>query len=92
MIRFYTLGIWEVVRSEGYEYVMRMDEDSFIWSPIRYNLFAFMERQGLEYGYRLKEFPDEEPKLANKDAKEQSENPIMNWIGSLSNPVNTDNY
>ena len=53
MIRFYTTGIWQVVRDEGYEYVMRMDEDSLLWSNIRYNLFDFMASKGIEYAYRL---------------------------------------
>ena len=53
MIRFYTLGLWEVVRAEGYEYVMRMDEDSRLWSPITYNLFEFVAARGVEYAYRL---------------------------------------
>lgn len=53
MIRFYTMGIWEVIRDAGYAYVMRMDEDSYLWSPIGYNLFDFMARQGIEYAYRL---------------------------------------
>ena len=38
---------------EGYEFVMRMDEDSLLWSPIRYNLFEFMAARGIEYAYRL---------------------------------------
>lgn len=53
MIRFFTSGLWEVVAQLGYDYVMRMDEDSFLWSPIRYNIFEFMTRRGYEYGYRL---------------------------------------
>ena len=53
MIRFFTSGIWPVVAREGYEYMMRMDEDSFIWSPIRYNIFTRMAENGFEYGYRL---------------------------------------
>lgn len=53
MIRFYTTGIWDLVARQGYEYVMRMDEDSVLWSPIRYNIFDFMAARGLEYGYRL---------------------------------------
>jgi alpha 1,2-mannosyltransferase len=53
MIRFFTSGLWQVMAQEGYEYVMRMDEDSFLWSPIRYNVFSFMASHGYEYGYRL---------------------------------------
>ena len=53
MIRFFTIGIWEVLESAGYDYVMRMDEDSFIRTPVRYNLFEFMGKQDLVYTYRL---------------------------------------
>lgn len=53
MIRFFTSGIWPVIAREGYEYVMRFDEDSYLWSPIKYNIFAHMASHGLEYGYRL---------------------------------------
>ena len=53
MIRLFTVGLWQIVADEGYEFVMRMDEDSFLWSPIHYNIFQFMASNGLEYGYRL---------------------------------------
>ena len=53
MIRFYTTGIWDLVAQQGYEYVMRMDEDSVLWSPIPYNIFDFMAARGLEYAFRL---------------------------------------
>ena len=53
MIRLYTIGLWQVVASEGYEYVMRMDEDSVLLSPITYNVFAFMRASELDYTYRL---------------------------------------
>jgi hypothetical protein len=53
MIRLYTIGIWHIVAAEGYEYVMRMDEDSVILSPIQYNIFERMRSRGIEYMYRL---------------------------------------
>ena len=53
MIRFFTSGIWQVVAHLGYEYVMRFDEDSYLWSPIHYNIFDYMASNKLEYGYRL---------------------------------------
>jgi hypothetical protein len=49
------------------------------------------ETEGLEYGYRLKVFPDDPVRVAKKQTG-KSENPIMNWFGSLTSPVNTDNY
>ena len=53
MIRLYTIGLWHIVAREGYEYVMRMDEDSFILSPISYNIFDRMRTEGIDYAYRL---------------------------------------
>eukprot|EP00977_Amphora_coffeiformis_P018105 scaffold6164_cov163-Amphora_coffeaeformis.AAC.16 len=37
----------------GYRYIMRLDEDSFLHSPIDYNIFEFMESQRYVYGYRM---------------------------------------
>lgn len=42
----------------------------------------------LEYGYRLAEFADDEIKLANKEATEQSDNPLLNWFNALDTPLN----
>ena len=39
-------------------------------------------------GYRLKEFPDDPVKVADKAATEPSDNPLMNWFNSLDNPLN----
>ena len=53
MIRFFTISLWQFAEELGYEYVMRLDEDSYIWSPIRYNIFSHMRSRGLQYVYRL---------------------------------------
>jgi hypothetical protein len=53
MIRLFAIGLWGIVAREGYEYVMRMDEDSVILSPIQYNIFERMRSRGIEYMYRL---------------------------------------
>ena len=53
MIRFYAVTIWETLFQLGYHWVMRMDDDSFILSPVRYNIFADMRRRNLLYGYRM---------------------------------------
>ena len=53
MIRFFTIGLWALVREWGFSYVMRLDEESFVWSPIEYNLFRFMHSREMEYGFRL---------------------------------------
>lgn len=53
MIRFFTLGIWPLLKTMGYTHMMRLDEDSFIWSPIKYNVFKFMLANSIDYGFRL---------------------------------------
>ena len=53
MIRFFTVGIWPLLEAMNYTHVMRLDEDSFIWSPIYYNIFEQVRARGLEYAFRL---------------------------------------
>lgn len=53
MIRFFAIDLWETVERLGYDYVMRLDEDSYIWSSIDYSMFGRMDARGLEYVYRL---------------------------------------
>lgn len=53
MISFFAIHVWEVAAAAGYEWVMRLDEDSFILSPIEYNLVEFMRSNNKQYGYRM---------------------------------------
>jgi len=43
-----------------------------------------------EYGYRLKEFPDDPVKICTKQSTEASTNPFMQWFNQLDNPLNKD--
>jgi hypothetical protein len=52
MCRFFGIRIWPALQKEGYRWVMRFDDDSYLLSPIRYNIFGFMEAHNLSYGYR----------------------------------------
>ena len=40
------------------------------------------------YGYRLKEFPDDPIKIADKEASEPSDNPLVNWFNALDSGLN----
>ncbi|PNH09566.1 putative mannosyltransferase KTR3 [Tetrabaena socialis] len=60
MMRWYSLFIFEYMERLGYEWLLRLDEDSMILSPISYNLFQFMERGGKEYGFRLQQIEGEQ--------------------------------
>jgi alpha 1,2-mannosyltransferase len=53
MIRFYAVRIFQILNDLSYDWFFRMDDDSFIHTPIHYNLFEFMKEHGYEYGYRV---------------------------------------
>eukprot|EP00900_Chrysochromulina_parva_P007145 jgi/Chrpa1/16431/Chrysochromulina_OHIO_Genome00024991-RA len=52
MIRFLTIKLWDFASELGYEWVMRMDEESRLASPIHYHIFTQLQAEGVEYGYR----------------------------------------
>ena len=48
-------------------------------------------KQDFEYGYQLKEFPDEEIRLAEKGGNEGGFlGGLKAWIGNLTSPLNVD--
>ena len=53
IICFYSVQVWDLLAEMGYDWMMRMDDDSFIHSVIDYDLFTFMDSNGYEYGYRI---------------------------------------
>jgi hypothetical protein len=50
MCNFQAYGIYETELS-NYEYYLRLDSDSYILSPIDYDLFDYMKDNNLKYGY-----------------------------------------
>lgn len=52
MCRFYSLQIFDILQELGCDWYMRMDDDSFIHSPIEYDLFDYLAERGYKYGYR----------------------------------------
>ena len=53
MIRWWARMCFQKAHELGYDWIMRLDDDSLLHSPVRYNLFEFMATRGLGYGYRL---------------------------------------
>jgi hypothetical protein len=49
MCRFYAMQIYELVGE--FDYILRLDDDSYIESPIKYDLFSYMQKRNLTYGY-----------------------------------------
>ena len=56
MIRFFTIGLWQLCKELGYTHVMRMDEESRIHSRISYNLFHRAHHENTTYAYRQVSF------------------------------------
>lgn len=53
MCRWYSVLIYDYLNRCGYEWYMRMDEDSFIYSKIEYDMFEYMEAHNKQYAYRM---------------------------------------
>ena len=52
MMRWYGILIYKYLTDLGYEWYMRMDDDSLLHSVINYDLFKFMYDNNYEYGFR----------------------------------------
>jgi len=90
--QWYPVGGIAVPRSSSLDQALSLavmqNEDDLLKGAYRTYPFLKKSEKTIEYGFRLKEFPDDPVKLVNKDAKEQSDNPIMNWFNALDNPLN----
>ena len=53
MCHFFSNDIFLRSELQGYDYYMRMDDDSFILSPLRYNVFEYMRQREMKYAYRV---------------------------------------
>jgi len=53
MCRFHYKMAFEYLADRGYDWFMRLDDDSFILSCIDYDMFQFMEDNNYTYGWRL---------------------------------------
>lgn len=63
MCRFHSGGIYKDERLAKYDYYLRLDSDSYIYSPINYDPFERMKSNGYEYGYMCDE-DGEVPRVA----------------------------
>ena len=59
MMHWYAIDIWQFFERWNmkshceYKYIFRLDEDSFIHSPIRYDIFDLMRSGNFSYGFRM---------------------------------------
>lgn len=54
MCTFFTKDIFEEMIQMGYDYYMRLDDDSYLYSGFDENPFEFLRRENKVYGYCLK--------------------------------------
>ena len=52
MIMWYSSRIWKYLERAGYAWVMRMDDDSFLRSEVKHNIFERMRKGRFLYGFR----------------------------------------
>jgi hypothetical protein len=84
-------GFVAVPRSERPEDAIFANEKALLAGLFKLHP-ALKDHEGqLEYGYRSKKFPSDAVRVAVKRAG-KSANPVLNWLGSLTSPVNTDEY
>ena len=90
--KWYPVGGMAVPRSQSIDVSLSIaifeNEDDLLKGAFRSYPFLKKSQNKFEYGYRLKEFEDDPVKIAQKDATEPSDNPIMNWFNTLDNPLN----
>jgi hypothetical protein len=58
-LHWFAIDIWQFFADYNsktgcdYKFIMQFDEDSFLRSPVRYDIFDFMETNDYYYGFRL---------------------------------------
>ena len=90
--KWYPVGGMAVPRSSSIDVALSLaifnNEDDLLKGAFRSYPFLKKSEHKFEYGFRLKEFPDDPVKIADKDASEPSDNPVVNWFNSLDSGLN----
>jgi alpha 1,2-mannosyltransferase len=83
MCRWFGVKIWQFFDEMNdalgckYRYLLRIDEDSLIHSPIQYDIFDFMSTNQYVYGYRLCAYElDYNPRIAPWLNRWKTKNPL----------------
>merc|ERR1719387_895681 len=90
--KWYPVGGMAVPRSSSIDVSLSMaifnNEDDLLKGAFRSYPFLKKSEHKFEYGFRLKEFPDDPVIVADKEATEQSDNPLINWFNALDSGLN----
>ena len=63
MCRFFTGWMYEQEILKNYEYYLRLDTDSFIHSPVKYDFFEWMKTNMCEYGFISQAIQQDNPNV-----------------------------
>lgn len=91
MCRWYSMHMFEAMDYLGYEWVIRIDDDSVFPAPIPYDIVAIMEANGAEYGYRADSTDTSEVTNALPEAANYwltAENMQPTWLLQYCSPQN----
>lgn len=87
-----TVGGIAVPRSSSEDMAVSLaifnNEDDLLKGAFRNYPKLKVSTEKFEYGYKLKEFPEDEFKIATKEKTEQPSNPFAQWFNQLDSPLN----
>lgn len=86
---WYPVGCIAVPRSSHISEAIYANEEELLKSLYRLSprLRKFDPKTEFQYGYQLREFPDEEIRVAEQRRSESPINLLQTWIGKLTNPL-----
>jgi hypothetical protein len=91
---WYLVGGIAVPRSSSEDTAVSMaifqNEDELLKGAYKFYPKLKMSTDKFEYGYKLRDFPDDPWSTASVDATKQSTNPLMQWFNQLDSPLNKD--
>ena len=91
---WYPVGGIAVPRSNSEERALSIaifdNEDELLKGAFRAYPKLKASTDRFEYGYRLREFPDDPIRLASKEQLQDNSNPLVQWFNQLDSGLNTD--
>jgi hypothetical protein len=91
---WYLVGGIAVPRSSSEDTAVSMaifqNEDELLKGAYKFYPKLKMSTDKFEYGFKLRDFPDDPWRTASVDATKQSTNPLMQWFNQLDSPLNKD--
>ena len=91
---WYLVGGIAVPRSSSEDKAVSMaifqNEAELLKGAYRYYPKLKTSTDKFEYGYKLRDFPEDPWRVATEEATKEAANPLMQWFNALDNPLNKD--